>query len=337
MSHYASLLTPHALSLTLIMPTPLICILGGSGFVGRHVCSALAARGLRLRVPTRSRERAKHLTMLPTAEVIVADVHDLATLKLLLKDCDAVINLVGVLHNGPRNASFAQSHVNLAGKVVAACRDSGVRRLLHMSALHAAAERPSEYLRSKGEAEAIVRNSGLDVTVLRPSVIFGPEDHFLNMFANLVKTFPFIVVPAAHARFQPVYVADIARAFDTAMQRRDSIGRAYDLCGPKAYTLRELAEFVAHAMGHKRVIFGADEKLSYLMAFIMECLPGKMMSVDNVRSMQIDSVCERGCVFPFDITPQSLEAVAPAWLAHRTPRGRYALLRDRTRAMREIS
>lgn len=324
--------TPHALRLMQKMATPIICILGGSGFVGGHVCAALAARGLRVRIAVRSRERAKHLTMLPTSEVVVADVHDPATLRSLVQGCDAVINLVGVLHNGRGKNSFAQAHVNLAGKVVAACRDSRVRRLLHMSALHAAAERPSEYLRSKGEAEAIVRNSGLDITIFRPSVIFGPEDNFLNMFANLVKTFPFMIVPAAHARFQPLYVSDLARAFDLALQRRDAIGRAYDLCGPKAYTLQELAEFVAHTTGHKRVIFGADERLTYLMAFIMECLPGKMMSVDNVRSMQVDSVCDAGCVFPFGIVPQALEAVAPAWLAQRSPRGRYALLRDRTRA-----
>lgn len=314
------------------MPTSLITVIGGSGFVGRHVCAALAKRGLRVRVPTRDRERAKHLLMLPTAEVFAADVHDPATLKALVQGSDAVINLAGVLHNGRGKTGFAQAHVNLTGKVVAACRESGVQRLLHMSALHAGAERPSEYLRSKGEAEAIVRNSGLDVTVFRPSVIFGREDSFLNLFARLAKALPFLIVPGGHARFAPVYVGDVANAFDMALQRRDSIGAAYDLCGPKEYTLRDLAAFVVHTMGLKRAIFGADTRLTYLMAFMAECLPGKLMSVDNVRSMQIDSVCARGCEFPFGIVPQSLEAVAPAWLAQRTPRGRYALLRDRTRA-----
>lgn len=314
------------------MPTSLITVLGGSGFVGRHVCAALAARGLRVRVPTRDRERAKHLTMLPTSEVVVADIHDAATLKSLMRDCDAVINLVGVLHDGRRKVGFNAAHVSLAGKVVAACRETGVRRLLHMSALHAGAERPSEYLRSKSEAEVIVRNSGLDVTVFRPSVIFGREDRFLNMFAGLIKSFPLLIVPAAHARFQLVYVGDVARAFDEALARRDAIGHTYDLCGPHVYTLRQLVDYVAHVTGHQRLIFSADDKLSYLMAFAMECLPGKMMSVDNVRSMQVDSVCGAGCVFPFGIVPQALEAVAPEWLAQRSPRGRYALLRDRTRA-----
>ncbi len=308
-----------------------LCVIGGSGFVGSHVCAALAARGLRVRVPTRDRERAKHLALLPTVDVVVADVHDPAALKSLLTGCDAVINLVGT-HGGRRNASFANAHVSLACKVVAACRDTGVRRLLHMSALHAAAERPSEYLRSKGEAEAIVHNAGLDVTIFRPSVIFGREDKFLNLFANLLKAAPMMIVPAAHARFQPVYVVDVAQAFADALQRHDSIGHAYDLCGPTVYTLRELVDYVVHTTGHKRLIFNADDTLTQVMVFAMECLPGKLMSMDNVRSMKIDSVCGSGCVFPFGIAPQALEAVAPAWLAYRTPRGRYAALRDRTRA-----
>jgi uncharacterized protein YbjT (DUF2867 family) len=309
-----------------------ICVLGGSGFVGRHVCAALAARGLRVRVPTRNRDRAKHLITLPTAEVVAADVHDAAALRELIRGCDAVINLVGVLHGGRGHASFNDAHVVLASKVVAACRETGVRRLLHMSALQAGAERPSEYLRSKGEAEAIVRGSGLDVTIFRPSVVFGREDKFLNTFAALLKAFPAMIVPAAHARFQPVYVGDVAHAFVEAVQQIGSIGNTYDLCGPKVYTLQELTQFVAHAIGSKCMIFGADKTLTNIMAFAMECLPGKMMSMDNVRSMTVDSVCGGGCTFPFGIIPQAVEAEAPAWIAHQSPRGRYAAFRDRTRA-----
>jgi uncharacterized protein YbjT (DUF2867 family) len=308
-----------------------ICVLGGSGFAGRHICAALAGLGYRVRVPTRNRDRAKHLILLPTVDLLAADVHDAPTLTELFLGCDAVINLVGVLHGGRGNASFAAAHVELARKVVAACRTTGVRRLLHMSALNAAPDAPSNYLRSKGEAEAIVRASGLDITIFRPSVLFGREDNLLNMFAALLKRFPAMIVPAARARFQPVYVGDVAKAYAEALQRQDSVGQSYDLCGPKVYTLQELAEFVAHTTGHRRMIFGADSALTHIMAFVMECLPGKMMSLDNVRSMTVDSVCS-GCLFPFGIAPQAVEAVAPEWLAHRTPRGRYASLRDRTRA-----
>ena len=311
-----------------------ICVLGGSGFVGRHVCAALAARGLRVRVPTRSRERAKFLTTLPTVEPLAADVHDPATLKALLQGCDAVINLVGVLHNGRGNAGFTAGHVELARTLVTACRESGVRRLLHMSSLNAATDGPSDYLRSKGEAEAIVRASGLDVTIFRPSIVFGREDQFLNLFAQMLKQFPLLIVPAAAARFQPVFVGDVARVFADALTQRDSIGQTYDLCGPKVYTMLELAQFVARTTGHERLIFGADTTLTTLMAFAMECLPGKLMSLDNVRSMTLDSVSPNPGQppLPFGIAPQAVEATAPAWLGQHSPRGRYAAFRDRTRA-----
>ena len=311
--------------------TSTICVLGGSGFVGRHVCAALAARGLRLRVPTRDRDRAKHLTMLPTVDLLAADVHDPATLSRLLQGCDAVINLVGVLHGGRGNASFAAGHLALAKKLVAACRDTGVRRLLHMSSLNAAPGAPSEYLRTKGEAEAVVRESGLDYTLFRPSIVFGREDNFLNLFAQMLKQFPLLIVPSAAARFQPVFVGDVARVFADALQQLDSIGQSYDLCGPKAYTMLELAQFVARTTGHDRLIVGADELLTNIMAVAMECLPGKLMSLDNVRSMTVDSVCSGGCTLPFGIAAASVEATAPAWLGSHSPRGRYALFRDRTR------
>ena len=309
-----------------------ICVLGGSGFVGRQVCAALATSGLRLRVPTRSRDLAKHLTMLPTCETIAADVHNPAALKELISGCDAVVNLVGVLHGGRGNASFENAHMGLAQKVTAACRETGVRRVLHMSALNASATGPSAYLRSKGAAEKLMRDSGLEVTIFRPSVIFGREDQFLNLFARILKSAPALIVPMGNAKFQPVFVGDVALAFVEAYKRRDSIGRTYDLVGPRVWTMRELGQFVADAMGSTKPVFGADVTLSNIMAFAMECLPGKMMSVDNVRSMSVDCV-STGTTFPFGITPQSVEAVAPGYVANASPRGRYAAYRDRTRRL----
>lgn len=307
-----------------------ICVLGSSGFVGRQVCAALAASGLRLRAPTRSRERAKHLTMLPTCETIAADVHNPVDLKELIRGCDAVVNLVGVLHNGRGNASFENAHPGLAQKVIAACRDTGVRRVLHMSALNAAVDGPSAYLRSKGTAEKLMRDSGLDVTIFRPSVIFGREDQFLNLFARILKSAPALIVPMGNAKFQPVHVGDVAQAFAKAYTHREAIGQTYDLVGPRVWTMRELGQFVADAMGSVKPVFGADRTLSNIMAFAMECLPGKMMSVDNVRSMSIDCVSS-GATFPFGITPQSVEAIVPGYVAQASPRGRYAGYRGRTR------
>ena len=305
-----------------------VLVLGGSGFVGRHVCNRLVERGYRVTVPTRDRERAKNaLIPLPTADVMTADVHDVHTLTRLVGGCDAVVNLVGVLHDGRRRASFREAHVELARKVVDACRQTGVRRLLHMSALNAAPDAPSEYLRSKGEAEKLVRESGLDFTIFRPSVIFGREDHFLNLFAKLQKTLPVLFLAMPEARFQPVHVEDVARVYAESLTRLETFGLAFGLCGPRDYSLRELVRYTGELTGHRRPIVGLGPALSTVQAAFMELLPVKLMTRDNVRSMQVPSVCESE--FPFGIIPSALEAVAPAYLAQRTPRGRYNLFRDR--------
>jgi uncharacterized protein YbjT (DUF2867 family) len=303
-----------------------LCVIGGSGFVGRHLCQQLAAQGYRLRVPTRDRERAKALILLPTVDVVVADVQDPAALARVVQGCDAVINLVGVLHDASGKRGFDAAHVELARKVVAACRASNVRRLLQMSALGAATDAPSAYLRSKGDAERIVLESGLDVTVFRPSVIFGPDDSFLNMFAGLARALPVIALASPGARFQPVYVDDVAAAFLHALTDMATFGQCYELCGPQRYTLRELVAYVCKTTGNRRLIIGLNGALSYCQAYAMEWLPVKLMTRDNLRSMEVDSVCD--CAFPFGIKPQALEAVVPMWLATRTPRARYQHFRN---------
>jgi NADH dehydrogenase len=306
-----------------------ICVLGGSGVVGRHICEALAARGYRLRVPTRRRERVKHLTVLPTVEVIEANIHDPQTLAWCLRGQQAVINLVGVLHGGRGSSGFKQAHVELARKVVDACRQQGVQRLLHMSALNADAQGPSDYLRSKGAAEVIVRDSGLAYTIFRPSVIFGPGDRFLSVFACMQSMLPVVVLACPNARFQPVYVEDVAAAFAEALEDPDSVRAAYDLCGPKVYTLRQLMRYAGEVSGHPRPVLGLGSGLSNLQAAVLEFLPGKLMSRDNVRSMTVDSVCTSQ--FPFGIRPTALESVAPNWLAPQSPRTRFQPFRIRAR------
>jgi NADH dehydrogenase len=196
-----------------------------------------------------------------------------------------------------------------------------------MSALGAAPDAPSAYLRSKGEAEHIALDAGLDVTVFRPSVIFGPEDSFLNLFAGLSRLLPVLALARPDARFQPVYVGDVAAAFVHALGDVATCGRRYDLCGPRRYTLRELVAWTGRAAGCPRPIIGLNRTLSYCQAFAMELLPVKLMTRDNLRSMEVDSVCD--CAYPFGIQPQALEALAPAWLADDTPRARYDQLRSR--------
>jgi NADH dehydrogenase len=290
-----------------------VCVIGGTGFVGRHVVHLLAAQGRNVLVPTRGRERAKHLIVLPTVDVVEANVHDETALMRLVKGMDAVVNLVGVLHDARGERGFGRAHVDLPRNIIKACVAHGVRRLVHMSALQAAPDGPSRYLRTKGEAEQLVRASALDWTIFRPSVIFGPGDSFLNQFAQLSAIFPVIALPSPGARFQPVYVSDVARAFARSLAEVDSVGRTYDLCGPKVYTLRELVALVGALTGRRRPIIGLNDSLSYVQAWAMEFLPMKMMTRDNYYSMRLPNVCE--CPFPFGIAPKSLEEIAPTYLA----------------------
>jgi len=307
-----------------------IAIIGGSGFVGRHICHRLAAEGYRVRVASRDRERAKDdLIFLPTVEVESVNVHDPQELEAFVRGADAVMNLVGVLHERAGSGSFQAAHVELAGKVVVACRNSGVSRLLHMSALQANPSGPSRYLRSKGEAEAIVRDSGLAWSIFRPSVVFGKGDNFLSLFAELLHVLPVVFLACPDARFQPVFVEDVATAFARSLADPASVGKSYDLCGPKVYRLRDLIRIVGDVTGHRRPIIGLNNTLSYWQAFAMEWMPVKLMTRDNFRSMQVPNVCD--CAFPFGVDPTPLEAIAPAYLAQRTPRRRYQWMRSRAR------
>jgi len=295
---------------------------GGGGFVGRHVVGRLAELGRRVVVPTRRRDNARHLFFLPTVDVVEADVSRPAELARLAQGSSAVINLVGIL-NETGGQTFAKVHVEQTRNVVAACNASGVRRLLQMSALNADPAGPSRYLRSKGEAEAAVAASGLAWTIFQPSVIFGREDAFLNLFARVLRIAPVMALARADARFQPVFVGDVAECCVRSLSLPATIGRKYPLCGPKVYTLRELVRFVGETIGTPRPIVPLGAALGRLQAFALEMLPGTLMSRDNLASMDRDSVC--GCEFPdvFGFPPQALEAVVPAYLGPEATRSRY--------------
>ncbi len=315
-------------------------MVGGSGFIGRHLVASLAAAGIRVVVPSRRRERAKHLILLPTVDVVEADVMAPGVLERLCAGKQAVYNLAGILHSrrgrgdergrneyGP---DFARVHVELPQAIVAACRAAGVGRLLHMSALGASPTGPSEYQRSKGIGEkAVLAAEDLSVTVFRPSVVFGPEDTFLNRFALFARLMPVIAVPCPMARFQPVYVGDVARALHFALEEPQARGKVYELCGPHVHTMKDLVEFVCAATRRRRLVVGLSERLSYLQAWMLEHLPGKLMTRDNYRSMQVPNTCE--APFPFGLHPQALDAVAPAYLSPSGPRERYPQLRWRAR------
>ena len=317
-----------------------VLAVGGGGFIGRHLVASLAAAGIRVTVPSRRRERAKHLILLPTVDVVEADIMAPGVLQRLCAGKQVVYNLVGILHSrrgrrderGPNDygPDFARVHVELPQAIVAACRTMGVRRLLHVSALGASPAGPSEYLRSKGIGEqAVLAAEDLDVTVFRPSVVFGPEDTFLNRFASMIRLLPVMAVPCPEAKFQPVYVGDVARALHFALEEPEARGKAYELCGPRVYTMKQLVESVCAMTGRHRLIIGLPDRLSYLQAWMLEHLPGKLMTRDNYRSMQVANTSD--APFPFHLQPQALEAVAPAYLAPSGPRERYPQLRWRAR------
>ena len=303
-----------------------IVVLGGSGFIGRALVARLASEGASVVVPTRSRDRARPLFLLPTVDAVEADVHDPATLARLLTGADAVVNLVGILNESGAD-TFERAHVALARNVVDACSKADVARLLHMSALNADPAGPSKYLATKGEAENAVAASALAWTIFRPSVVFGEGDGFLTLFARLARWLPVIALAAPDARFQPVWVGDVASAFAHALASRVTVRQRYDLCGPKVYTLRELVRWTSETAGSVRPIVPLTGSLASMQAYVLEHLPGKLMSRDNLASMSKDSVC--GCAFPpvFGIEPASLESVAPTWLAPEAQRGPYDAMR----------
>lgn len=310
-----------------------ILALGGSGFVGRYVVNLLVARGCNVRVAARRRDRARHLIVLPTCEVVDADIHDDATLDRLMADQDAVLNLVGILHG--TEPEFQRVHAELPRRVVAACAKHRIGRLLQVSALGAAASAPSMYLRSKAAGEAHVRASTLAWTLFRPSVVFGIEDQFLNLFARLAAWFPVLPIGGANAKFQPVWVEDLARAIANSLDARATHGKSYEIAGPRVYTLRELVTFAAAAAGHPRPVLALPEGLARLQARLMELAPGTpLLSRDNLDSMKIDNVASTQPYVPapeLRFRPTPMEPEAAGYLAGLHPRTRFSPMRTRAR------
>ncbi|MBU6421617.1 MAG: complex I NDUFA9 subunit family protein [Gammaproteobacteria bacterium] len=318
------------------MPRATICLLGGTGFVGRHLAARLAQRDYNVKILTRAPERHYDLVVLPTVTLVEADVQNAAVLTREFAGCKAVINLVGILNErGHRGLGFHQAHVELAGKVIAACRAAGATRLLHMSALNAARDAPSHYLRTKAEAaERVLAAGELRATVFEPSVIFGPGDSFTTRFTRLLRRTPGILpLACANARFAPAWVGDVAEALLRSLDDRTSFGHRYQLCGARSYTLRELLRYLVRLEGLHRLVIGLPRRLSWLQAALMEWLPGKPFSLDNYRSLQVDNVCSHNGFAAFGIEPMVLEAVVPTYLGRFTAQAEL----DKYRRMRGVA
>lgn len=293
-----------------------IGLIGGSGFVGRHLTRRLRNSGYQCRVITRHAHR--HLDLKTVAEVVEANPFEPEQLSAALEGCDAVVHLVGILNAGGAQLSFRRMHVELVESVVSACHAAKVARLLHMSALNAdQASGSSLYLRSKGEGENrahTMGKPGIAVTSFRPSVIFGPDDSFLNRFALLLKIPGPLPLACPNARLSPVYVGDVASAFVKALGARETHGRHYELCGPETYTLEQLVRFVARHTGQHKLIIPLPDWTSRLQAKVLQYFPGKPFTPDNYLSLRTDSVCQDNGLAALGIVPTSLQNAGTRFL-----------------------
>ena len=304
-----------------------VLVLGGSGFVGRQVCEQLARLGWHITVPTRRAVNAARVQSLPGLTVIEANVHQEADLARLMPGHDAVVNLVAVLHGSEER--FESVHVDLPGKIASAMKKAGVQRLVHISALGADPQGPSMYQRSKARGETVLHNAGLQLTVLRPSVIFGAEDKFLNLFADLQAVAPFMPLAGSGTRFAPVWVGDVARAVVVCLQKPDTVGQTYELCGPDVMTLGELVQragqWAGVNEGRGRPVIGLPMWVGWLQAAAMELAPGEpLMSRDNLASMKLDNIAtgQLPGLPALGISAASAAGVAPTYLGHRGPRSK---------------
>lgn len=310
-----------------------ILILGGTGFVGKALCEALNRQGLHaITVVSRDPSRHKAVAMLPGVTLVSADVHRDDDLQRVMWGQDAVINLIALLQGKPQD--FHHVHVELAQRLVRVMQATGVKRLVHVSALGIPDDpqgpMPSHYLRTKYAAEQVLREAAeahrIELTVLRPSVIFGPEDRFLNLFAGLQRIFPLLPLGSPQAQFQPVWLNDVTLAIARCLNDRGTIGKIYECAGPRVWTLSELVRFAGHAAGARcmaaRVIHLPDG-LAQLQALMLTWLPGPpLISPDNVNSMRVPNVAtgRHGSLRDLGIEPASLEMIAPDYLSRNVNR-----------------
>ena len=305
------------------MTSPRIVVFGGTGFVGQRLVPRLVRAGCHVIVPSRNRNLQRDLFVLPQVQVMNADPYSPDDLRRVVDGAHAVINLVGILNEPCRDgAGFHRAHVELTEKIVAACRSTGTRRLLQMSALNAG-RGASHYLRTRGAAEACVKASGLDWTIFQPSVIFGPGDGLFGRFASLLKLAPVLPLARANAKFAPVYVGDVADAFVHALDDAATFDQTYELYGPQTLTLADIVRYTARHLGLYRIVLPLPDALARIQAAIFDFVPGKPFSTDNYLSLKIDSVGGIDGLHRLGIEPTPIDAIVPAQLGQRPRQRRY--------------
>lgn len=304
-----------------------VLVLGGTGFIGRHVCEKLHRRGWHITVPTRQIAKAAAVQHLPRVDVVEANVHEPRQLLRLLDGQQAVVNLVGILHG--REDDFDRVHVELPLSLAEACLADAACRLVHLSALGAALDGPSMYQRSKARGEEVLRATGLALTILRPSVVFGAGDHFLNLFAQLQAVLPALALAGADSRLQPVWVEDLANAVAACLEDdatgRASVGQTFECAGPEVLSLRELVQLAGRHGSTQRPVIALPWALGRVQAALMECLPGEpLLSRDNLDSLRVPNVAtgQWPGLERLGIVPASVHSIAPAYLGARAARSR---------------
>lgn len=311
-----------------------VCILGGTGFLGTRLAARLLKDNHRVTVLSRDRELHKHLLVLPGLVLENCDVYDEAQLSERLRGKDVVVNLIGILNERWfGGAGFRRAHTELTRTLLLAARSANVGRLLQVSALGAAVDAPSHYLRSKGEAEKSIRELGgtLDWTIFQPSVMFGPGDTFLNRFARLLGSAPGVLPLARpNARFQPVFVDDVVDAMLRSLRGGTSSRQTYQLGGPQIYTLREVVRLVAKVTGQRCWILGLPNGLGLLQAVVCDFVPGRPFSTDNYRSLKIDSVCTEDGFARLKLQPHSMAASARQYVGALEDNARLSIDRAAT-------
>jgi len=310
------------------MTTRRYVVLGGTGFIGSHLLAALADTGCKVTVLSRNREQRRAVNVLPNVRTVSVDVYDRAVLEKHLAGHDAVVNLVGIL-NETGGATFTHAHVDFTATVIAACRQVGIRRIHQMSSLNAG-NRASKYLKTRGEAEAQVRNSGMDWTIYRPSVVYGAGDGLVSRFLKLLQMGPVLPLAQPHAKFAPAWVGDVAAAIERCMTDRTSIGRIFELYGPDTLELLQIVRMIRDTAGLKRALLPLPAPLGLMQGYVAELIPGKPFSRDNFNSLGVDSVGTRDGFAELGIAPRRFAAMLPELL------GRYARTRrfDLARASR---
>jgi uncharacterized protein YbjT (DUF2867 family) len=301
------------------MRTRRTAVLGGSGFIGRYVVQRLAARGDVIAIGCRRAGEAKFLMPLGDVGQIAAlnvAIGDEGLLPAFLAGNDALVNCVGILRESG-SQTFERVHHLDPARVARFAREAGIERFVHISAIGADARSPSAYARTKAAGEAAVRDAFPTVTILRPSVVFGPEDQFFNRFAAMAMVSPMLpLIGGGHTRFQPVYVGDVADAVLKCLDDPATAGRLYELGGPKIYTFRELVELLLAEIRRKRLLIDLPFGLAAFQARLMSILPSPPLTPDQVELLKRDNVVTSGAMTlaALDIAPTAVEAIVPTYL-----------------------